>query len=100
MKNPFENLDKVLEHRVRLQIMSVLITNDALDFNSLKEELSVTDGNLASHIKALEKEKYISVTKSFVDRKPNTKYKLTPTGRSAFKKHVDALEAVVKQQRS
>ena len=99
MKNPFENLDKVLEHRVRLQIMSVLITNDSLDFNTLKEELGITDGNLASHLKALEKEKYISVNKSFVDRKPNTKYKLTPTGRGAFKKHVDALEAVVKQQK-
>lgn len=100
MKNPFENLDKVLEHRARLQLMSLLITNDVLDFNTLKEELGVTDGNLASHLKALEKEKYISITKSFIERKPNTKYKLTPTGRNAFKKHVDALEAVVKQQKS
>lgn len=99
MKNPFENLDKVLEHRVRLQIMSVLVTNDGYEFNSLKEMLGVTDGNLASHIKALEKEKYLSVSKSFVDRKPNTKYKITERGRNAFRKHLDALEAVVKQQR-
>lgn len=99
MKNPFENLDKVLEHRVRLQIMSVLITNDGFEFNSLKEMLSITDGNLASHIKALEREKYLSVSKSFVDRKPNTKYKITERGRNAFKKHLDALEAVVKQQK-
>ncbi|HMG88910.1 MAG TPA: transcriptional regulator [Chryseolinea sp.] len=99
MKNPFENLDKVLEHRVRLQIMSVLVTNDGYEFNSLKEMLGVTDGNLASHIKALEREKYLSVSKSFVDRKPNTKYKITERGRNAFKKHLDALEAVVKQTR-
>lgn len=99
MKNPFEHLDKALEHRVRLQIMSVLITNSGFDFNSLKEMLSVTDGNLASHIKALEKEKYISVIKSFIDRKPNTKYKITDKGRTSFKKHLDALEAVVKQQK-
>jgi len=99
VKNPFENLDKVLEHRVRLQIMSVLITNDGYEFNSLKEMLGVTDGNLASHIKALEREKYLSVSKSFVDRKPNTKYKITERGRNAFKRHLDALEAVVKQQR-
>ena len=79
--------------------MSALITNDIFDFNALKEMLGVTDGNLASHIKALEKEKYISVTKSFVDRKPNTKYKTTERGRTAFKKHLDALEAVVKQQK-
>jgi DNA-binding MarR family transcriptional regulator len=97
VKNPFENLDKVLEHRVRLQIMSVLVTNDAFDFNTLKEMLSVTDGNLASHIKALEKEKYISINKTFVDRKPNTKYKITEKGRNAFRKHLDALEQVVKQ---
>jgi DNA-binding HxlR family transcriptional regulator len=99
VKNPFENLDKVLEHRVRLQIMSILVTNELYDFNSLKELLDVTDGNLASHMKALEKEKYISVNKTFVDRKPNTKYKATEKGRTAFKKHLDALEAVVKQQK-
>jgi DNA-binding MarR family transcriptional regulator len=99
VKNPFDNLDKMLEHRIRLQIMSVLITQDSFDFNSLKELLNATDGNLATHLKALEKEKYISVTKSFVDRKPNTKYKATERGRNAFRKHLDALEAVVKQQK-
>ena len=79
--------------------MSVLIANDGYEFNALKEILSVTDGNLASHIKALEREKYISVSKSFIERKPNTKYKITERGRNAFKKHLDALEAVVKQQK-
>jgi len=99
VKNPFENLDKVLEHRIRLQIMSVLMANESYDFSSLKEVLAITDGNLASHMKALEKEKYISVNKSFVDRKPSTKYKATDRGRTAFKKHLDALEQVVKQQK-
>jgi DNA-binding MarR family transcriptional regulator len=99
VKNPFENLDKVLEHSVRLQIMSVLVANDSYDFNSLKEILGITDGNLASHIKALEREKYISVNKVFVDRKPNTKYKVTERGRLVFKKHLDGLEQLIKQQR-
>jgi DNA-binding MarR family transcriptional regulator len=99
VKNPFEQLDKTLEHRIRLQIMSVLIANEAYDFNSLKEILGVTDGNLASHIKALEKEKYILVNKSFVDRKPNTRYKASEKGKTAFRKHLDALEAVVKSQK-
>jgi DNA-binding MarR family transcriptional regulator len=99
VKNPFENLDRILEHRIRLQIMSVLVMNEGYEFNALKEILNVTDGNLASHIKALEKEKYISISKTFVDRKPNTKYKVTERGRTAFRKHVDALEAVVKQQK-
>jgi DNA-binding MarR family transcriptional regulator len=99
MKNPFENLDRILEHRVRLQIMSVLMANDSYDFNSLKEIIGITDGNMASHMKALEKEKYIAVSKSFVDRKPNTKYRVTERGRNVFKKHLDALEELVKQQK-
>lgn len=99
MKSPFDSLDKILEHRVRLQIMSVLVTNDACDFNTLKELLNTTDGNLASNIKALEKEKYISVSKSFIDRKPNTKFKASEKGRIAFKRHLDALEELIKQQK-
>jgi DNA-binding HxlR family transcriptional regulator len=99
VKNPFDHLDRVLEHRVRLQIMSVLVTQDSLDFNTLKELLDVTDGNLASHIKALEKEKYLSVNKTFVDRKPNTKYRITEKGKTSFKKHLDALEQVIRQQK-
>ena len=99
MRNPFENLDKVLEHSVRLQIMSVLVANDSYDFNSLKDIMGVTDGNLASHMKALEREKYISVIKSFKDRKPNTKYKATERGRLIFKKHLDGLEQLIRQQK-
>lgn len=99
MKNLFEHLDKTLEHRLRLQIVSVLVANESYDFNALKELLDATDGNLATHLKALEREKYISVTKSFVDRKPNTRYKATERGRNAFKKHLDALEELIKQQK-
>jgi DNA-binding HxlR family transcriptional regulator len=87
MKNPFENLDKVMEHRVRLQIVSVLVANDSYDFNALKELLDITDGNLATHLKALEREKYISISKSFVDRKPNTRYKVTERGRTVLLKN-------------
>ena len=75
------------------------MANDGYEFNAFKDILGVTDGNLASNIKALEKEKYISVSKSFVDRKPNTKYRITDKGKNAFKKHLDALEAVLKQQK-
>jgi len=99
MKNPFENLDKTLEHRVRLQIMSVLVVNESYDFNALKDLLDVTDGNLATNMKALEKEKYIAVHKSFVDRKPNTRYKATERGRAAFKKHLEAMEELIKRQK-
>lgn len=99
MKNPFDNLDKILEHRLRLQIISVLAANESYDFNALKELMDTTDGNLATHLKALEREKYLSVNKSFVDRKPNTRYKITERGRTAFKKHLEAMEELIKQQK-
>ncbi|ALM21890.1 transcriptional regulator [Nonlabens sp. MIC269] len=76
--------------------MSILIVNDAADFKQLKEELGVTDGNLASHTKALEKEKYIRVEKSFIGRKPNTKYIITQHGKEAFTSHINALEKLIK----
>ncbi len=79
--------------------MSVLAANDEYDFNSLKEILEVTDGNLASNLKVLEREKYVLVSKSFVGRKPNTKYKISARGRTAFQKHIEALEALIKQQK-
>ncbi|MBG6233598.1 DNA-binding MarR family transcriptional regulator [Pedobacter sp. CAN_A7] len=99
MKVTLEQFDKAFENRLRLQIMSVLVANAYYDFNSLKELLNATDGNLASHLKALEKEQYITVSKSFVGRKPNTQYAASANGREAFKKHLYALEDLIKQQK-
>lgn len=90
---------KVFESRIRLGIMSVLAVNNALDFNALKALLGVTDGNLASHLKALEKEEYIEMEKSFIGRKTNTKYTITPAGKSAFGMHLTALEKLIQSQK-
>lgn len=90
-----DNINKLFDHRVRLGIMSILAVNDEVDFNRLKELLDVTDGNLASHLKALEKAEYIQMEKSFVGRKPNTKYKATRLGKNEFKKHIEALEKLI-----
>ncbi|MBE8712740.1 winged helix-turn-helix domain-containing protein [Sphingobacterium hungaricum] len=90
--------DKILENRIRLQIMGVLVANESYDFNSLKELLEATDGNLASNLKTLEKESYISVEKSFIGRKPNTKYLVTKKGKKAFENHITSLENLIKQQ--
>lgn len=79
--------------------MSALAVNDGLDFNALKEYLDVTDGNLATHIKTLEKEKFIGVEKSFIDRKPNTKYYMTKKGKEAFEEHLKTLEKIIKAQK-
>ena len=91
-----QNLNKAFENRVRLGVMSILIINDQIDFNSLKELLEVTDGNLASHISALEKKEYISVFKEFVGKKPKTTYSITPLGKTAFQEHLLALENLIK----
>lgn len=99
MKNLLHQFDKAFENKVRLGVMSALMVNDSLDFNALKDLLGVTDGNLASHLKALEKVEYIDVEKQFIGRKPNTRYAATPTGRKAFAAHLDALEALLKARK-
>lgn len=79
--------------------MSALAVNESLDFNALKELLKVTDGNLASHLKSLEKENFIQVKKSFIGRKPNTRYSITQDGQNAFSDHLNALEQIIRSQK-
>ena len=75
--------------------MSILMVNEFADFNMLKDLLGATDGNIASHAKALEKVEYIKVEKQFIGRKPNTRYSTTDLGRAEFKKHINALEKLI-----
>lgn len=89
-------LNKAFESRVRLGIMSILLVNESVDFNTLKELLQVTDGNIASHITALEKFNYIEIRKQFIGKKPNTSYAVTTSGKKAFAEHLDALERLIK----
>jgi DNA-binding HxlR family transcriptional regulator len=77
--------------------MSVLMVNETYDFNSLKETLDVTDGNLASHLKALEEKGMIKVNKKFIGRKPNTSYSVTEKGITEFRQHLKALENLLKE---
>jgi DNA-binding MarR family transcriptional regulator len=91
---------KAFDSRIRLVLVSILAVNDRIDFNSLKEYLEITDGNLASHLKALEKEEFITVEKSFIGKKPNTKYSLTPEGKKAFANHLKALERIIESQKN
>lgn len=98
MKNYIQHLNKAFENRIRLGIMSILMVNDKVEFSSLKEMLDITDGNLASHISALEKLEYIEVQKQFIGKKPNTTYKVTRSGKKAFNDHLDALESLLKQR--
>lgn len=96
MRNEFSQLNKLFDSRIRIGIMSALMINDALSFNELKNLLDVTDGNLASHMKALEEHKLINVTKGFIGRKTNTTYAITVAGEKAFREHIIALEKIFK----
>lgn len=96
MINPIEQLSKIFDSRVRLGIMSALIVNESISFNELKELIDVTDGNLASHLKTLEDNKYIKVEKGFLGRKTNTTYSITKAGNKAFSLHLDALEKLIR----
>lgn len=97
MKTVIEELNKAFESRIRLGIMSILLVNDAVDFGALKDQLQLTDGNLASHLTALEKSLYIHITKQFIGKKPNTSYAVSDQGKKAFAAHIDALEKIIKQ---
>jgi len=98
VKYSISNLQKVFESRIRLGIMSALMVNETLDFNALKELLELTDGNLASHLKALEQQGIIVVSKQFVGRKPSTTYRATDLGKNLFRQHLAALEELIGNQ--
>jgi Bacterial regulatory protein, arsR family. len=98
MKIDISGLNKFFENRVRLGIMSILVVNDSYDFNNLKEALGVTDGNLASHLRALEENGLIKSSKQFIGRKPNTSYSATDAGKQKFSAHLKALEEIIKSQ--
>ena len=96
MKEILKNINKAFENKIRLGIMSALVVNEYLDFNTLKELLDVTDGNLASHLKSLENKNFITFRKEFLNRKSHTKYFASSEGKLAFTKHIKAIEQLLK----
>jgi len=99
MKKIIANLNKAFDNKVRLGIMSMLMVNEWVDFKELKEVLELTDGRLASHVKALEENNYLEIRKQFIGKRPNTSYKATVAGTKAFTDHLDALEALLKMKK-
>ncbi len=90
-------IDDVIHGRVRLGIMTYLANADTADFNELKAALSTTQGNLSIHLAKLEEAGYISITKSFLGRKPNTRMRLTRAGRRAFDDYLKVLSELVEK---
>ena len=96
MRNPINGLNKVFDNRIRLGVMSILVVNEEVNFNDLKQMLEVTDGNLATHLVTLEENAFIKVHKGFIGRKTNTTYSITRQGEKAFSEHLAALENMIK----
>lgn len=98
MKDLIFQINQEFESRIRIGIMSILMVNDKVDYITLKETLAISDGNLASHIKGLEKAQYITIKKQFIGKKPNTVYSASAKGKKAFKDHLDVLEKLLKRK--
>ena len=96
MKNPITGLNKIFESRIRLGVMSILMVNEEINFNDLKQMLEVTDGNLATHLVNLEENGFIKVHKGFIGKKTNTTYVITKAGEKSFTEHIMALENIIK----
>ena len=91
---PFLHLDKVIHEKGRLAIMSMLAASPELSFTELRDALAMTDGNLTTHIKALQQEGYVSVAKSYQNNRPLTTCSLTTAGRKAFAEYINPLEQI------
>ena len=97
--DPFQQLDRVIHEKNRMAIMSLLAATREMSFTDIRESLNMTDGNLITHIRTLQKSGYISVSKSFNKKRPLTTCRLTVEGNDAFSGYVDLLEGIVKQAR-
>ena len=97
---PFLNLDRVIHEKGRMAIMALLAATPEMSFTELRDTLSMTDGNITTHIKTLQQAGYVGVTKSVQNNRPLTTCSLTTAGRSAFKDYVELLEQIVQQTKS
>jgi DNA-binding MarR family transcriptional regulator len=96
---PFLQLDRVIHEKGRLAITSMLAATPELSFTELRDALEMTDGNLTTHLRTLQEAGYVSVAKSYQNRRPLTTCSLTPAGRKAFAQYVNLLEQIVRQNR-
>jgi DNA-binding MarR family transcriptional regulator len=94
-------LNETIHQPIRLRIMAALVTlapNEQVEFTHLRKLLEVTDGNLGAHLRKLEEAGYITIQKTFIERKPRTYVAVTIEGRKVFDEHVAALESIIKSK--
>ena len=92
------SFDDVVHQKVRFGALVILSETDRADFGYLRTSLDVTDGNLSTHLKALESAGYVQITKEFVANKPRTWVEITPSGRSAFGAEIDLLRSIIRDK--
>ena len=90
-----EALAGLLEHRVRLAICVLLSKHETMSFSRLKQVLEEKDGSIGTHLRKLEDAGYLSIEKTFRDRRPVTWYQLTDEGRRRLKIHVANLMRLI-----
>jgi len=96
---PFLRLDRVIHEKGRLAIMSMLAASPELSFTEMRDALNMTDGNLTTHIRTLQEAGYVSITKSFQNRRPLTTCSLTASGKRAFASYINLLETIIRQNK-
>src|SRR3982751_2998999 len=96
VNNPIAGLNKIFDNRIRLGVMSIVMVNEEINFNDLKQLLEVTDGNLATHLQTLDDSGFLKVHKGFVGKKTNPTYSITKAGEKAFREHIEGLEKMIR----
>lgn len=91
----YNELDEIIHARIRLAVMTILITREKCDFATLKKQTKTTDGNLSTHLRKLEKAGYVEMEKVFVKRKPMTIYWVSEKGKIAYQHYLDKLMSLV-----
>lgn len=92
-------LDPIVHAPNRLAILSILISVDSANFTFLKKTIGITDGNLNTHLGKLENSGFVKIQKKFVGKKPQTLCSITAKGRAAFKKYLEQLEQIIREQK-
>jgi DNA-binding MarR family transcriptional regulator len=95
----FSQINKVIHEKGRMAIMSALAANPEMSFKELKGALGMTDGNVSVHIRTLQQAGYVIVSKTFVNNRPHTSYRMTEQGLKAFSEYIDLLEEIVRLNR-
>ena len=94
----YRKLDPIVHQPARLSIMAALAVTCEIEFSVMRDTIAISDTLLSRYISVLEKVGYINIRKAFVNKRPKTWLSLTKEGRTAFNKHVQALQNIVEQK--